>query len=70
MDRQKEWKKSQMGETEREEYRVEPSLGSRKVRTSKISRFGNKKKYTAPARAGECCLNQRQKKAGWEQMRM
>ena len=39
----KEWKETQKGETEREEHRVEPSLGSTKVGTSEISRSENRR---------------------------
>lgn len=51
-------------EGEREEHKVQPSLRSRKVRKSEFCRCWEQKKYMAPGRAGECHLDQRQKKAG------
>lgn len=50
-------------EKKRKEHRVQPSLRSRKVRKSEPSRCWKQKKYMAPARARECCLDQGQKKA-------
>lgn len=64
MNRQERIGRDRERETKRKEHKVEPSLRSRKVRKREFCRCWEEKRYMAPARAGECHLDQRQKKAG------